>query len=233
MTLLLSLLACAPKTSVDAAQVPPSLNPTLVAQLEVWEGGAPETLSPERQAALGDLAAWIHDKQAAGEPAHLTFVCTHNSRRSHMAQLWAQAAAHHHGLDQVQAWSGGTEATAFNPRAVTALTGHGMDIAPTGEVLGEENTVYQTRLGEGLPALRSFSKTFADPFNPQQGFAAVMVCSSADAACPYVEGAETRISVPYLDPKTSDGTPEEAATYAAKSLEIGVEMAWLMAQASQ
>lgn len=233
MSLLLSLMACAPKTSSEAATTPPALSAPLAAQLATWDAaGAPE-LSPDRQAALGDLAAWIQEKQAAGEPAHLTFVCTHNSRRSHIAQLWAQAAAHHQGLNQVQTWSGGTEATAFNPRAVTALKGHGMDITPTGETLGEKNTVYQTRLGEGFPAVRSFSKTFADPFNPQQGFAAVMVCSSADAACPYVEGAETRVSVPYLDPKVSDGTPEEAATYAAKSLEIGAEMAWLMAQAAE
>ena len=55
-----------------------------------------------------------------------------------------------------------------------------------------------------------------------------MVCSSADASCPFVEGAAVRVSLPYLDPKVSDGTPEEAATYRAKSEEIGRELVWLM-----
>ena len=74
----------------------------------------------------------------------------------------------------------------------------------------------------------AFSKVYHHAFNPKSGFAAVMVCSSADASCPFVEGAEVRVSLPYLDPKVSDGTPEEAATYRAKSEEIGREMVWLM-----
>lgn len=232
MLALLTLLGCASRPAPQSD--PPMLHADVTAHLQTWDAaGTPSTLDADRQAALVEVADWIRSQRDAGAPAHLTFVCTHNSRRSHMAQLWAQAAAVHQGLDHVHAWSGGTEATAFNPRAVSALVAHGMDITPSGEVIGDANVVYTTRLGPGLPPLRSFSKTFADPFNPQSDFAAVMVCSSADASCPYVEGAALRIAVPYLDPKASDGTPEEAATYGAKSLEIGAEMAWLMAQAAR
>ncbi|MED5370124.1 MAG: protein-tyrosine-phosphatase [Myxococcota bacterium] len=245
MNLLQLVLACAPK-SPQVVEAPPDqavqapaleapmtspLHPELAATLNGWSAlDAPDTLSAERRETLGELAGWIAEKQAAGEPAHLLFVCTHNSRRSHMGQLWAQAAAEQLGVQGVESWSGGTEATAFNPRAVRALQTHGMHITSTGEVIGSQNTVYATSLGPALPDLRGFSKTFGDAYNPSQGFAAVMVCSEADASCPYVPGAELRVSLPYLDPKASDGSPDETATYLAKSEEIGREMLWLMQQ---
>ncbi|MCB9744898.1 MAG: protein-tyrosine-phosphatase [Alphaproteobacteria bacterium] len=239
---LLLLLACAPKApppeeplaqdpvSVDASanEVPAMqspLHPALAARLDAWIAeGPPETLDAERLASVEELAAWI----AAREAAPMIFVCTHNSRRSHIAALWARAAALHLGLDGVQGSSGGTEATAFNPRAVAAMQALGFEITESGEVLGAQNLVYEVSMGPELPPERAWSKVFSDPANPQEGFAAVMVCSAADAACPYVEGADLRIALPYLDPKVSDGTPEEAASYRAKGEEIGREMAWMM-----
>jgi len=216
-----------------AADEVPMLYPSLQTHVDTFlEGGQPETIDQDRLFGFEPLADWIAEQQRKGRPAHLLFVCTHNSRRSQMAQAWAQAAALRLGLDQVATWSGGTEATAFNPRAVHALRGHGFRLEPTGEVAGEGNVVYELAYGPDLND-RAFSKIYSDPFNPAEGFAAVMVCSSADASCPYVEGADLRVSVPYLDPKASDGTPEEEATYAAKSQEIGREMAWLMAQVEE
>lgn len=241
--LLLLLSACASKAPVASApEAPPApeapvtaspVSPELAAHLDAWlADGRPDTLDEDRVMAMEPLIDWLRERQADGRPAPMIFVCTHNSRRSHMGQLWARAAAAHLGLSVVDSYSGGTEATAFNPRSVTALRGHGFFIAETGEVLGEKNVVYETTVGEGLEPVRGFSKTYGDAFNPQQDFAAVMVCSSADAACPFVEGADLRVSIPYLDPKVSDGTPEEAATYLAKSEEIGREITWLMAQAA-
>jgi arsenate reductase (thioredoxin) len=95
-------------------------------------------------------------------------------------------------------------------------------------VIGEGNVVYATSVGEGLGEVRGFSKVYGDAANPSDGFAAIMVCSEADGACPFVTGADLRVSLPYVDPKVSDGTPEEAAVYLAKSEEIGREMAFLM-----
>lgn len=211
-----------------------ALHPELASRLDAWVAdGKPDTIDELRDMALGQLADWIAEKQRAGAPAHLLFVCTHNSRRSHMGQLWAAAAAAHAGLDHVQSWSGGTEATAFNPRSVKALSAHGFRIEDAGRTVadGPTNPIYTTTLGPGLPPIQGFSKVYSDTHNPSEGFAAVMVCTSADAACPFVEGAELRVSMPYLDPKASDGSPEEAATYLAKSEEIGRELTWLMAEA--
>ena len=91
-----------------------------------------------------------------------------------------------------------------------------------------ENPIYETKLGNNLPSIRSFSKKFGHKSNPKENFAAVMVCSDADTKCPFVPGAQTRVALPYIDPKKSDGTPQESYTYLAKSEEIGREMLWMM-----
>jgi arsenate reductase (thioredoxin) len=142
-------------------------------------------LPRERKLLLDQVAAFVSSKRRAGETAELTFVCTHNSRRSQMAQLWAAAAAAHFGVEPVRTYSGGTEATAFNPRAVTALTNAGFQI----ENPGGDNPRYRVTYADGGPVLTCFSKTYDDAFNPREGFAAIMTCSEADEACPVVHGA--------------------------------------------
>ena len=78
--------------------------------------------------------------------------------------------------------------------------------------------------------LSCFSKKYGDESNPSEGFGAVMTCSSADRGCPLVYGADARFAIPYVDPKVSDGTDAEAATYDARLEQIGTEMLYLMGQ---
>ena len=164
--------------------------------------------------------------------AKLTFICTHNSRRSHFGQVWAQVAAHHQGIDSlVTTYSGGTESTAFNDRAVAALRRAGLDIHPA--QIGE-NTKYAVHYAEGLEPLLCFSKKYDDAsVNPTGGFAAVMTCSEADKGCPVVYGSAARFAIPYVDPKVSDGTPEERDTYDARCAQIAREMLYAMAAAAR
>jgi protein-tyrosine phosphatase/arsenate reductase len=82
--------------------------------------------------------------------------------------------------------------------------------------------------GKGAKPVFCFSKTIDHPLNPTADFGAVMTCSSADAACPVVKGANFREAIPYVDPKVSDGKPEEAATYDERCLQIATEMLWVM-----
>ena len=180
----------------------------------------------ERKRQLEDVAAFVSNRHAAGEPAELVFICTHNSRRSHMGQLWAAAAAAHFGVEGVVTYSGGTEVTAFNPRAVAAMERAGFAVE------GEEGTNprYRVTYSEGGPALECCSKAYDHPFNPREGFAAIMTCSDADEACPVVVGAELRVPITYDDPKAADGTPEEASTYDARCLQIATEMLYLFSQ---
>ncbi len=185
-----------------------------------------EEISDERKRALLDVVAFVVAKLGSGDVAELTFICTHNSRRSQMGQLWAAAAAAHFGVDHVRTYSGGTEATSFNPRAVTAMEKAGFVI----ENPGGDNPRYRVTFDEGGPVIECFSKTFDDPFNPADGFAAIMTCSDADEACPVVTGAALRAAIRYQDPKAADGTAQEAQAYEERCLQIAAEMLYLFSR---
>lgn len=174
----------------------------------------------ERKTLLTELTRFIQ-QSPAGQPVYLNFICTHNSRRSHIAQLWAQAAAHYFGVKDIVCLSGGTEATAFNPRAVKAMQDAGFQI--TIEIPGD-NPVYLVSYSSTASSIKVLSKKYDDPFNNNPGFAAIMTCSHADENCPLVMGAKARIAITYDDPKEFDGTPLESAKYAERVLQIGREM---------
>jgi protein-tyrosine-phosphatase len=173
-----------------------------------------------RKKELTVLTRYVQQKVAAGQPIQLTFICTHNSRRSLLSQLWAQVAACYFGVAGVKTYSGGTEATAFNPRAVRAIEEAGMEVEKTGK---EPNPVYLVRYARAQPPVRAFSKLYDEGENPAADFAAVMTCTHADENCPFIPGA-VRISLPYDDPKAFDGTPEEAARYAERCRQIAREL---------
>lgn len=187
-------------------------------------------LPPARLALLHRIATHIAAQRREGRDVHLVFICTHNSRRSHMSQLWAQAAAWRFGIDGVFTWSGGTEATAFNTHAVEAMRGCGFDVtlAQPGA-----NPVYEVRFAREAPLLAAWSKRYDEAPNPSAGFTAIMTCSEADAACPIVTGAAARFSLPYRDPKESDGTGRETEVYRDRCLDIGAEMMYLMKLTAQ
>lgn len=181
-----------------------------------------------RRAQLDALSAYIREQRAADKPVRLNFICTHNSRRSHMSQLWAAVAAEAYGIP-VTVYSGGTEATAFNPRAVAAMERAGFRIEKTTD---DKNPIYHVRVADNRPALTCFSKRYDNAPNSTEGFAAVMVCDQADAACPTVSGAAARFSLPFVDPKAADGTPKEAETYDARCAQIARELLYVMSRAA-
>lgn len=181
----------------------------------------------ERKKILKQFTAIVEDKIREGKKVCLNFICTHNSRRSHLAQHWAQAAAYYYGIPGVECFSGGTEATAFNPRAVAALQKAGFDIT---KAKPGENPMYEVRYSQTAPAVIAFSKKYDDPFNYSKDFAAVMTCSHAGENCPLVRGASVRISLTYDDPKEFDGTPVESARYSEKVNEIGREILFAFSQ---
>ncbi len=184
----------------------------------------PTDIPAERRAVLDPLVDYISQKLAAGGVARLVFICTHNSRRSHFGQVWAQVAALHFGVGPVECYSGGTETTACNPRTVSALERAGIRAK---QITGGENPVILLQYADGLNPIAAFSKVYDQSPNPTRGFAAVMTCSQAEENCPFVAGAEKRFSVMYEDPKIADGTPEEVAVYDARCREIATEMAYV------
>ena len=182
---------------------------------------APDEVPADRQALLQPLATFIRNRWSQGETARLNFICTHNSRRSQFAQLWAATLAAWHGLERLACYSGGTEATALYPQVATAMQEVGFRVVQMDE---SANPLYRFYYAPEAPALEAFSKVYNHPANPQQGFAAVMTCSEAEEACPVVIGAAARISLPYEDPKLYDNTAQQATAYRQRCRQIATEM---------
>jgi arsenate reductase len=190
---------------------------------------AEQSLIPqERQESLKEVAHWISSRLAAGQAPQLVFICTHNSRRSHFSQIWASIAAWRYGLNSVRTFSGGTEVTAMNGRVADSLRRSGLLLDV--DNAEDSNPRYHVRFAPEQPPLICFSKIHNQPPNPEHDFCAVMTCSHADEACPLVAGCSLRAPVRYEDPKVSDGTPDEAAVYDARSQQICREMLYLMRQ---
>jgi len=186
-----------------------------------------DLIPDKRKGVLERIPAFISGNVLEQLTSDLIFICTHNSRRSHMAQVWAQTAASYFSIPNVNAYSGGTEATAFNPRAVDALRriGFKIDLASSGI-----NPKYVVRYSDEHPGFEVFSKRYNEGGNPNVGFAAIMTCSHADENCPIVVGSSIRLSLPYDDPKSFDGTSVESDKYTERSLEIGREMLFAFSQ---
>jgi arsenate reductase len=179
------------------------------------------SISEERKEILQQLIDYLKDKIETKSPIRLNFICTHNSRRSHLSQIWAQTMASFYNIEKVHCYSGGTEATAMFPKIGETLSSQGFKI---NKLSDNNNPVYSIKYSENEPAIIAFSKRFEDDFNPASEFAAIMTCSSADEGCPIVIGCDKRIAITYEDPKKSDGTPRQTKTYFNRSLQIATEM---------
>lgn len=186
-----------------------------------------ETITAERKIILQPLIDFIQDKATNKQEIRLNLICTHNSRRSHLSQVWAQTAAAHFNIKNVFCYSGGTEATALFPIVVKTLEQSGFKIKT---IATGSNPIYDIKYGENQHPIIGFSKTYDDDFNPQSEFAAILTCSQADGGCPFIAGAEKRISITFEDPKAFDNTPQQAEKYQERSLQIATEMFYVFSQ---
>jgi arsenate reductase len=186
-----------------------------------------ETLSVERKLALQPLVDFIQTKISDQQDVRLNFICTHNSRRSHLAQVWAQAMASYFNTKNVFCYSGGTEATALFPVIVQTLENSGFKVKT---ISTGTNPIYSIKYTDNEPPIIGFSKTYDDDFNPQSEFAAVMTCSHADEGCPYISGTEQRIPVTFEDPKVFDNTPQQTKKYNERSIQIATELYFVFSQ---
>lgn len=184
-------------------------------------------ISEERKEVLQPLVDFIQSKVDANEEVRLNFICTHNSRRSHLTQIWTQTMALHFNIKNVFCFSGGTEATAMFPKVPETLDNQGFQIQKLSET---ENPVYAVKYNENAHPIICFSKKYDDAFNPESKFAAIMTCSQADGGCPFIAGAEKRIPITYEDPKAFDGTNLMDEKYVERSLEIASEMHYVFSQ---
>lgn len=185
-------------------------------------------ISEGRKQVLNPLANYIREKITKNEEIALNFICTHNSRRSHLSQVWAQTLASYVGIKNISCYSGGTEATALFPMAAETLKNIGFQIDTLSET---KNPIYSIKYAADLHPIIGFSKTFDNHFNPKSNFAAIMTCSSADEGCPLVEGSDGRFPITYEDPKAFDNTPLQKEKYSERSLQIATELLYVMQKA--
>lgn len=184
-------------------------------------------ISTERKDILQPMIDYIQSKVNCNKDINLNFICTHNSRRSHLSQIWAQTAAYNFGIKNVYCYSGGTEATAMFPMVGKTLEKQGFQITKIAET---ENPIYSIKYAKNAYPVIAFSKKYDDEFNPKGEFAALMTCDHADENCPYIFGCEARIPVRYNDPKAFDNTPQQEEKYLERSNEIASEMLYVFSQ---
>ncbi|MAG18890.1 MAG: protein-tyrosine-phosphatase [Flavobacteriaceae bacterium] len=180
------------------------------------------TISDQRKELLKPLKEYLSSKIKQKSVVNLNFICTHNSRRSQLSEVWAKIIGDFYGLN-INTFSGGIEITSCNERTINSLSRLGFKI----KNLGGENPHYEIKYADNKKPITLFSKLYDDPANPKTGFAAVMSCSHADENCPFIPGAEKRISLPYEDPKAYDNTADEAKIYDERSIQIATEMKYV------
>lgn len=185
------------------------------------------SISDERKEVLRPLVDYIRFKIIDNKEVRLNFICTHNSRRSHLSQIWAQTMAFHFGVKNVYCYSGGTEATAMFPKVAETLVNQGFQIWKLSE---DQNPVYAVKFDENQHPIICFSKTYFDDFNSKSAFGAIMTCNNADEGCPMVFGAEARFPIKYDDPKAFDGTDLMNEMYVQRSIQIASEMYFVFSQ---
>ena len=200
------------------------LYPEIITQIEKLDTSS---ISKERKVILDPLIQFIQSKKIAEEDIRINFICTHNSRRSHLSQVWAQTLAAYYKIKNTFSYSGGTQATALFPMAASALVAAGFQIKKLSE---EKNPVYSIKNGDNNLPIIGFSKTYDDTFNPASNFAAILTCSSADKGCPFISGAEQRIPITFEDPKAFDNTPQQKEKYIERSLQIATELNYVFSQ---
>lgn len=183
-------------------------------------------ISDERKHELQKLTGFIQEK-LDDDIVNLIFICTHNSRRSHLCQIWAEVAAHHYNFQKVNCFSGGTEVTELYPVVAEALASQGFQIQ---KLSVETNPEYAIKYSPNVEPIVGFSKLYDDSYNPQSGFGAVMVCSSADKNCSFIPAAAERILLSYEDPKEFDGTPEQMEKYQERSKQIARELMYTFSE---
>jgi len=201
---------------------------TLFSKIEnLIKGLNPQSISEERKTVLQPLIDFIQSKVSSNKEIRINFICTHNSRRSHLSQVWAQTMANYFKIKNVFCYSGGTEATALFPMVAETLKNSGFEVKTISE---GKNPIYSIKYADNEHPIIGFSKKLDDDFNPNSEFAAIMTCSQADGGCPFIAGAEKRIPITFEDPKAFDNTLQQAEKYNERSLQIATELFYVFSQ---
>ena len=178
-------------------------------------------ITDDRRNLLLKISDAIFDEYLDREKINLNFICTHNSRRSQLAQVWSFYAIEYFNLKNMFVYSGGTEATSFHRNTVKCLqkTGFIFNVVD----FSHQNPRYLISFENTKKSILGFSKVYDHPQNSYP-FIAITTCNSADQNCPFIPDAIERFHLPYTDPKASDNTDLTEETYLETSKQIAGEL---------
>ena len=199
--------------------------PILTPELKHYlDNCAPQTSKIEngRKALLDKMAKHFRSDKAGAKT--WLFVCTHNSRRSQMAQAMWLAVTEYYNLGEIGAYSAGTQQTALHFYALMALEHAGFQFLKSKE---GKNPHYALLDNTNQEVKLLYSKTLEDSSLPQEEFTAIMVCDHADANCPFVPGAGARFGLHYSDPKAYDSSPDPLQHYDDTLCQITHELLYI------
>ncbi len=177
-------------------------------------------ISVERKLLLLKISEAIAVDYSKNEVVNLNFICTHNSRRSQLSQVWSFFAAHYFKLN-IKSFSGGTEVTAFHRNTVKTLQKAGFSFHL--EDFSHQNPKYSISFENTNASILGFSKRYNHPINSSP-FMAITTCNNADANCPFIPIASHRFHLPFVDPKSSDGSEQQNETYLKTNQQIAAEI---------
>jgi arsenate reductase len=191
----------------------------------IYEVSIPEN----RRDFLTTIAEKIIEQRHKLKKVRLNFICTHNSRRSQLAQVWAHYAIENYKLRKIKSFSGGTETTAFHRNTVKTLQQVGFKF----ELIqfSHTNPIYEITSKNMKKPIVGFSKIYNDEIN-KKPFIAITNCSSAEENCPFIPDAVHRFHLPYEDPKSADDTTFTQKKYLETNQIIAAEMNFLFLQVS-
>jgi len=178
------------------------------------------SISDDRKALLTTIATKIASELSDREKLNLNFICTHNSRRSQMGQVWAFFAANYFDLN-IKAFSGGTETTAFFRNTVKTLQSVGFNFNVID--FSHQNPKYSIGFKGTDKTITEYSNKFDDEANEYQ-YIAITTCGHADENCPFIPDAIHRFHMPFVDPKSSDNTPQQNEKYLETNKQIAGEV---------
>ena len=178
-------------------------------------------IEPKRFQLLKETASQIVKEFKKTNKVNLNYICTHNSRRSQLSQVWSAYASNYYNLNTISSFSGGTAVTAFYRNTVKTLQEVGFIFKI--EEFSHQNPKYSISYEECKKPIKGFSKLYDNKAN-KKPYIAITTCSNADENCPFIPDAIHRFHLPFVDPKSSDGFINQAETYLETNKQIAGEI---------
>lgn len=188
------------------------------------------SITEERKDLLFSIADKIIEELEDRDKINLNFICTHNSRRSQLSQVWAFYAAHYFNLKNIYSFSGGTEVTAFHRNTVKCLQKTSFEFNV--EDFSHQNPHYLISFKGSKSTISGFSKVYDNEVN-EYPYIAITTCSSADENCPFIPDAIHRFHLPFVDPKVADNTEKQNEKYLETSKQIAGEIYFIFEEVSK